>query len=517
MDIRRLFVVIASFLAFGALIAVYAAESSHENAPGRLVLKTGQRQLFLDDFVIADLNKIKRIIHPVEKHPGNPVIAPDIPTDGTVIELRSGPEWDPVEECWKIWYGGGNWVTAMARSKDGIHWGKPNLGVVERDGSKNNNLVTVEGHPEPYKGGPTFADPSGFIYHVIIDHEAKSAHRYKAVAGIHSDRRPAVSADGRTFKILPVPPILSQDQSALSWDDIQKQYLLTVKHDGPYGRSVYLSVSKDFEQWSPPELIFHADTYDQVLGEHHIRKQVADPRMLSTAINEPSQYKTEIYNMPIYTYEGIYIGFPSYFEVSGRIPLPHGNQDGTNSVKLAVSRDLKKWTPIGDRTHFIPLSENIDGAIDTMQLLMNSSPIRIGDELWFYYTGINYRGPRTDVGVDSYRSAIYLAKLRLDGFVSLRSTGEGAFIETRPMQFDGKRLYLNLKTTRGRISAEVLDSSGQRVLDGWSRDRSLAVSGDQLRAELRWEGKDLSELHGKRVRFRFYLEEADLYSFWFGP
>ena len=40
------------------------------------------------------------------------------------------------------------------------------------------------------------------------------------------------------------------------------------------------------------------------------------------------------------------------------------------------------------------------------------------------------------------------------------------------------------------------------------------IAGDQLRGELRWAGHNLSELAGKSVRIRFYLQEADLYSFW---
>jgi hypothetical protein len=41
------------------------------------------------------------------------------------------------------------------------------------------------------------------------------------------------------------------------------------------------------------------------------------------------------------------------------------------------------------------------------------------------------------------------------------------------------------------------------------------VTGDQLRAEIRWPGRDLAELKGKPIRLRFHLRDADLYSFWF--
>lgn len=44
-----------------------------------------------------------------------------------------------------------------------------------------------------------------------------------------------------------------------------------------------------------------------------------------------------------------------------------------------------------------------------------------------------------------------------------------------------------------------------------------AVTGDQVRAKLTWPGKDLAELSGQRVRVRFHLNNADLYSFWLEP
>jgi hypothetical protein len=44
------------------------------------------------------------------------------------------------------------------------------------------------------------------------------------------------------------------------------------------------------------------------------------------------------------------------------------------------------------------------------------------------------------------------------------------------------------------------------------------VRGDTTCARVAWKGRDdLSALAGKPVRFRFYLSEARLYSFWVSP
>ena len=219
--------------------------------------------------------------------------------------------------------------------------------------------------------------------------------------------------------------------------------------------------------------------------------------------------------MPVFRYEGLYIGLPTYFESSGRIPEPRGNQDGISSPKLVSSRDLRSWTRVGDRSHFIPISEIGGDALDTGQILATSHPIRRGDELWFYYSGFDVRHrPNVAKVIDEYRGGIHLAKLRLDGFVSLRGDSAESFVDTRPLLIEGRRLLINGVTEAGKISAEITDASGRHALPGWSREECTTVTGDQLAAELVWAGRELSELEGKKVRIRFYLENADLYSFW---
>ena len=218
--------------------------------------------------------------------------------------------------------------------------------------------------------------------------------------------------------------------------------------------------------------------------------------------------------MPVFRYEELYIGLPNYFESSGRIPQPRGNQDGVNSPKLASSRDLRSWTRVGDRSHFLPISEMGEGVLDTGQVFAASHPIRRGDELWFYYTGIDVRHrPNVPKVIDEYRGGIHLAKLRLDGFVSMRGADENSFLDTRPLRIEGDKLVIN-GVAQGEITAEITDPQGLHTLPGWGREDCHPVTGDQLSAELSWSGRDLSELAGKHVRIRFYLDNADLYSFW---
>ena len=490
------------------LMAVSASARAATEPFAALVLRPGERQLFLDDFILGDLDRVTRVIHQPRKFEGNPILRPDRPTDGATIQLRDAPSWDEREGVWKLWYyrmgddGNGAGGCGYARSKDGIQWEKPNLGLVESHGNRNNNLTLVKG------------DPKAFIQHVIIDPNAPPERRYKGMIGPNG-RKPLISSDGFVFTPLDVPAIPSEDESHLNWDERGKQYILTVKHNGPFGRSVYLSLSKDYEHWSDPELIYHADAQDQVLGTQYLRAVASDPSLWRPTINHPSEYNVEIYNMAVFPYEGLYIGLPNYFESSGRIPPPRGNQDGINSPKLACSRNLVAWTRVGDRSHFIPISPVGPGVLDTGQIMASSRPIRRGDELWFYYSGLDVRHrPNIPRVRDEYRGAICVAKLRVDGFVSLRAGSDGGLIETRPVVLDGGRLYVNAAAGAGEIRAEITERDGRTVVPGWSFEQCTAVTGDRVRVELRWAGRDLAELRDRRVRIRFRLKHADLYSFW---
>lgn len=510
MSLRHCARALLALLASAAPGAAQGNLAELELAADAIVLRPGERQLFLDDFILGDLHAVRRVSHSPVKHPGNPVLRADLPSDGPAIQLRDAPSWDEQAGLWKIWYlrfgddGNGAGGSGYAQSRDGLTWEKPRLGLVEHRGNRDNNIVVV-------------ADaPRAFTQHIFIDPAAPPERRYKGMIGPRG-RVPMVSADGFTFRRLEVPVIPSQDESHLNWDPVSRQYLFTVKLTGPFGRAVYLTRSPDFEHWTRPELMYHADARDQERGAEYLRAVQANPRLWRPTVDRPEEYNVEIYNMAVFRYEGLYIGLPNYFESSGRIPLPRGNQDGINSPKLACSRDLRAWTRVGDFGHFIPISELGEGTLDTGQIMASSRPIPRGDELWFYYSGFDVRyRPGRARPTDEYRGAIHLAKLRRDGFVSLRGEGPASLVDTRPLEIRGGRLLVNAVAS-GELRAEITSADGRTVLPGWSAAECAPVRGDQLRAEVRWAGRSLAELAGTTVRLRFRPAGADLYSFWVEP
>jgi hypothetical protein len=67
------------------------------------------------------------------------------------------------------------------------------------------------------------------------------------------------------------------------------------------------------------------------------------------------------------------------------------------------------------------------------------------------------------------------------------------------------------------LRAEILDLEGDPIAP-FTREKCVPLKGDSTLAPVRWEGaEDLGQLAGKPVRFRFYLTQGSLYSFWVSP
>lgn len=108
----------------------------------------GRKQLFLDDFVVQEISGLVRTMHQPTKR--GAVLKPDIPSDGSLVQIRSAPMWVPEEKVYKLIYTGytmddvGRVGPSLAVSRDGMHWDKPVLGQMEVCGSKENNRIVID-------------------------------------------------------------------------------------------------------------------------------------------------------------------------------------------------------------------------------------------------------------------------------------------------------------------------------------------------------------------------------------
>jgi hypothetical protein len=106
--------------------------------------------------------------------------------------------------------------------------------------------------------------------------------------------------------------------------------------------------------------------------------------------------------------------------------------------------------------------------------------------------------------------------LRLDGFVSVNAGWEGGELITKPLIFDGQLLNLNFATSAaGEIRVEIQDAAGD-LIPGFSEDDCIPQFGDTVYRVVHWKnGAGVERLRGKKIRLRFLLKDADLYSYQF--
>ena len=134
------------------------------------------------------------------------------------------------------------------------------------------------------------------------------------------------------------------------------------------------------------------------------------------------------------------------------------------------------WTEAtGRRQPFIDASPPGEDVYDVQTIMPTSPPVVREDEIWFYYTGL--RRYAYVSSAEKNLGGICLAKLRLDGFVSLDTREAGGEVTTKPMIVGGRGLHVNLDAGAGDLRVEVLEAADQRALPGFSLKESVPVRG----------------------------------------
>jgi hypothetical protein len=100
-------------------------------------------QLFVDDFLIQDQSHLRRVFHPARKLGKQPMFRPDRAWEGHSVMLPpdSSYTFNREKGRYELEYRSQTSYRLLAVSTDLIHWSKPNLGLVEFQGSKANNIL----------------------------------------------------------------------------------------------------------------------------------------------------------------------------------------------------------------------------------------------------------------------------------------------------------------------------------------------------------------------------------------
>jgi hypothetical protein len=114
-------------------------------------------------------------------------------------------------------------------------------------------------------------------------------------------------------------------------------------------------------------------------------------------------------------------------------------------------------------------------------------------------------------------SALRRYTLRKDGFVSLNAPMKGGELVTKPVTVSGKNLSLNFSTSAaGSVQVEIQDEEGLPCV-GYDETDCPQIFGDSLDRKVTWlTTNNVASLVGTRVKLRFILHDADVFSYKFG-
>jgi len=470
-------------------LGVSATPNSTEADPVRRY-----RFLLLDSRIIESADNAKLTVGAVRKDENNPLFKEDKPWEPRFDNPYSSVIYDDEEKIYKCWYsifiksgprgefpgeglssdkrawvkwreGSRSFGVCYATSKDGIDWEKPELGIIEFQGSKKNNLVLRAAHGVG----------------VIKDlHETDPQKRYKAIHPHRGHTDVWFSPDGLNWTRKRLPGLDHGDTyNCVFWDPVLKKYVLFTRNWGGtgakgkrYGGGRYRresrSDSPDFLNWSKAKVVIEGLDKDM-----------------------------QIHDMPVFRHAGVYIGLVGLFDtVANR-----------QHVELAWSPDSIKWHRICPGKPLIP-NGPVMGDCD-WGCIFASPPIFRKDEILLYY-GAN------DGRFMGWRNGFFcLARLRPDGFAGYEQIAGGSnktgAVTTKPVSVVGNALCVSADVApSGFVKVTLFDKDNKKPAEGKLITKTVTD------AEVQWkEDFSLNDLEGKEIKLKFELRDAKIYSFSF--
>ena len=401
---------------------------------------------------------------------------------------------------YKAW--GGNFYF---ESTDGMNWRRPDLGLVERDGSRKNNLLE--------NGvGTVFKDPAG-----------PESERYKWVNDgditkeqleVFKTKRPdawdqrafredvgrvfgvfgGVSSDGLRWTRLEDPLVVehSDTQNTAYFDERLRKYVI-------YTRNYMIGPRSE----NAGELGFRSwwDAGRRSIGRTESDNFREFP--LSEVIMEPSSDMAPhdlLYTNCKTTIPGApdqHLMFPAIW---------HAAADDTTSIALASSHDGKLWSfvPGGPVLETAPFGEWDGGCV-----FSHPNLIELPNGDWALpYTGFIYphKYPR-----GKWKLATGYALWPKGRLVALEAPEYGEFA-TVAIVPPGRKLRVNALTMRGGSVLVEVCGLDRNLLDGRSFADAKPIVGDQQAAPAVWKGQDdLGHKDGTAIVLRFRLDRAKLF------
>jgi hypothetical protein len=381
-------------------------------------------------------------------------------------------------------------VLCYAESEDGLHWIKPELGLIEFEGSKANNIVygrTVSGHE--FHGSSVWIDPQAppesrfkLVYMAtgtpVEEIAALKAAHPESVSALGERKnfmmRIASSPEGIhwTPQAEPLMSHIGDTQTRIFYDEITKSYVGYFRMIYMNRRAIGISGGRDLKHWPAPRLLLYpSPNHDQVGDDYYHNGYTLYPGTRTMHLMMVSIFKR--YN-------------------------------DTLNVRLASSMDGRTWTWVPGDPVLAPGTpgDDWDGGCLFMGTELTELPDgRVAAPYWGYV--YPHKHPRYERHMGNTGLAVW-PKERLSALVA---DDEGE-IYTVPLKADGRRLFLNFETApNGFVRVGVDGGEGRKIED------CDPLCGNQLKQEVTWKGEDMSVKPGERFTLHLRLRQAKVFSF----
>ncbi|MBI2299302.1 MAG: hypothetical protein HYU66_10240 [Armatimonadetes bacterium] len=472
-------------------------------------------ELFVDDFLVESLSGgARRQLHqPVRREV---VLRTDAPWEGNACGYASVVSF---EGGYRLYYhalqyrDGGPATEAReahpallccVESHDGLTWRRPELGLVEHDGSRANNIVLAPGSI-----AAVACDPAHTAVLRDENPDCPPTARFKIVAvgwqapGLFVLQSP----DGLRFSLAGAEPVCTEgafdSQNLMFWDPLRREYREYHRGFRDGQRDILTAASPDPLHFPAPQWLEYPGAPPEQLYTNQITPYYRAPHLF---LGFPARYTERDWDTPLFDLPGLEERL-----CRARHAARYGS--AITDTVLMSSRDghrFQRWPEAflrpGPRRHgsWVYGDNYLAwGMIETPSAVAGAPP-----EISLYASD----GYWENTFMDFRRYT-----LRVDGFVSVRAPLAGGELLTRPVVFEGGGLALNLETSAaGGVRVGLLDPAGLPV-PGYGVDDCPEIMGDSVRHRVRWRehGGDLRALAGRPVRLHFRLRDADLYSFQF--
>ncbi len=356
-----------------------------------------------------------------------------------------------------------------AESDDGVHWVKPNLGVVEFEGTKDNNMLFRYAHGTGVFLDEEEADPSK-RYKLVTKVEYPGGQNYMAVNfsenGVHWGRmirwpKWNPPADSHNFPF--------RDKV----DGLFKVIVRTWKNGV---RTSSICSSQDFINWSEPQEILRGNGFE-----------------------------AQVYSMPVFWYEGLYLGLASIFHEGDR-SVPGFD---TVDCELTYASSTEKFDRVAPGQYLIPRGEGSypSGDFDC-GCIYASAPVDMGDKLCFYYMGSN--GHHSNFRETSFARGF----LKKDGFAwyEPREVSKEAVISTCQFNVYGNYLSVLAEVEEGGIfSASLCPGWKETPYEGFGFEDCVLTPQEDGYTRISFRNRELMDLETAAVCIVFRFRRARLY------